>query len=584
MGSIPRVDSSPLFVENTIGQDFGSEMTQRMEDDPGKPRPDRRGVRILHDPLRNKGTAFTDEEREALGLRGLLPPRVSTQAEQVVRALENFRCKTSSVEKYIFLCALQDRNERLFYRVVLENLEEMVPVIYTPTVGEACRQFAHIFRRPRGLYVSANDRGRVRELLENWYTREVDVIVVTDGQRILGLGDLGANGMGIPIGKLSLYTVCAGIDPSRCLPVMLDVGTDNPQLLEDPLYLGLPQPRLARADYDALVAEFIDAAQDAFPSALIQFEDFGRTNALRLLETYRDEVFCFNDDIQGTGAVAVAGLMAARRVTGRSLRDERLLFVGAGSAATGIAELLVYLLENAGLTESEARDRCWMLDSRGLVVSSREDLEPHKRPYAKDHPFAKDTLEAVRSVRPTAVIGVSGQDGLFSSEVLRSTAEYNEHPIIFALSNPTSKAECTAEDAYRGTGGRALFASGSPFAPVEFGGRKFVPGQGNNAFIFPGVGLGVICSRARRVTDSMFGAAARTLANEVTESDISAGCLYPSISRIRDVSLSIALCVAETAYAEGLAGAPRPDDLLDHIRGRMFDPRYEAAKPPESPG
>jgi malate dehydrogenase (oxaloacetate-decarboxylating)(NADP+) len=528
----------------------------------------------LHDPRLNKGTAFTEAERDGLGLRGLLPPRVLTLAEQEERILHNFRQKTSALEQYLYLTGLQDRNEVLFYYTLTRHLELMLPVIYTPTVGEACRQFGALFRRPRGLYVSADDRGRVRQILENWPESRVRVIVVTDGERILGLGDVGANGMGIPIGKLSLYTACAGIDPDWCLPITLDVGTDNEELRHDPLYIGRPQARLRGEAYLALLDEFVAAVDDAFPGVLLQFEDFATEHALGLLDRYRDRLCTFNDDIQGTAAVALAGLYSASRVTGVPLREQRLLFLGAGSAATGIADLAVGAMRHGGLSEAEARGRCWFMDSRELVVSGREDLSAHKRRYAQEHPRVASLPEAILAIRPTALLGVSTMGGAFTPEVLGAMAAVNSRPVIFALSNPTSRSECTAEEAYRHTAGRAVFASGSPFPPVTLEGRRFVPGQGNNAFIFPGVGLGVLVSGARRVTDDMFQTAARVLAETVSSAALDQGLLYPAIEDIRKVSRRIAAAVAELAWNAGLATEPRPGDLDRAVAAAMWEPRY----------
>lgn len=533
-----------------------------------------RGVDLLHDPARNKGTAFTEAERSALGLRGLLPPRIQSAADQVQRVLGNLHDKPSALEKYVFLMALADRNETLFYRLLVDHIEEMMPLVYTPTVGQACQRFGPIFRRPRGLFISANDRGRVAEVLQNWPTRNVRVIVVTDGERILGLGDLGASGMGIPIGKLELYTACAGIQPSLCLPVTLDVGTENPAMLDDPLYLGLPQRRLRGAEYDELVDEFVTAARELFPHVLIQFEDFANRNAFRLLERYHDRVCCFNDDIQGTAAVALAGIYSALRITGQSLADQRLLFFGAGEAGTGIGGLVASALEEEGLTPGEALRGCWFVDSQGLVVTSRTNLAAHKLPFAHEYEPLTDPLEIVRRLRPTALIGVSGHPGTFSPAILEAMAEINERPIVFALSNPTSMAECTAEEAYRCTAGRAIFASGSPFDPVTFEGKRCVPGQGNNAYIFPGVGLGVVASASRSVTDEMFRVAARTLAESVLQEDLDVGRIYPSLKRIRRVSHEIAVAVAETAWKRGLAGRERPDDVAAFVTSLMYEPDY----------
>jgi malate dehydrogenase (oxaloacetate-decarboxylating)(NADP+) len=533
-----------------------------------------RGVKILHDPVRNKGTAFTEAERDYLGLRGLLPPRVHSQAEQELRVLGNIREKPTDLERYLYLVALQDRNETLFYRVVQNNIEEIMPLIYTPTVGKACQEFQHIFRQSRGLYVSIQDRGRVRQLLENWPHSDARMIVVTDGERILGLGDLGADGMGIAIGKLALYTACAGIHPTQCIPVMLDVGTNNVALLNDPLYNGIERKRVRGEEYDALFAEFIAAANEVFPGVVIQLEDFGNTNAFRLLADYRDRCCLFDDDIQGTGAVTVAGIISAMRLTGGDLTKQKLLFLGAGEAGVGTADIFCEALIQAGVSPDEARRQSWLFDSTGLVVAERSGLAPHKLPYAHEHPPIEDFLEAIETLEPTAIIGLSGQPGLFTEDAIATMARLNEHPIVFALSNPTVNAECTAEQAYTWSDGRAIFASGSPFDPVEFGNRVFVPGQCNNAYIFPGVGLGVVVSQARAVTDEMFLAAARTLAGEVSEADLERGRLFPSLARIRQVSARIAERVAGIAYDRGLADSERPDDIPGAIREYMFQPVY----------
>ncbi len=533
-----------------------------------------RGVALLRNPVLNKGTAFTLREREKLGLRGLLPAFVSTQEDQVGRVLENFRRLDSDLSKYILLEALHDRNEALFFRVVADHPDEMMPIIYTPTVGLACQQFGHIYRRPRGLFITAADRGHIAEIMRNWPHLDAAMIVVTDGERILGLGDLGANGMGIPIGKLALYTACAGLHPDRCLPVMLDVGTNNQALLDDPLYIGLRQRRLTGAAMDEIVEEFMQAAEQVFPGIVVQFEDFANHNAFRLLKRYQDKSCCFNDDIQGTAAVTVAGILSAMRVTGGTLGQQRFLCLGAGEAAAGIAGLLTAAMMDEGMDEAAARARCWMFDSRGLVVASRSGLAEHKLPYAHEHAPVETFVEAVRALEPTAIIGVGAAAQAFTREVVETMAALNERPIVFALSNPTSKSECTAEQAYEWSGGRALFASGSPFAPVTSGGRHFVPRQGNNCYIFPGVGLGVVAVRASRVTDAMFMAAARTLAACVTEADLAQGSLYPPLTQVRDVSAQIAVAVAEIAVREGLTDAEPGEDLHATISAQVYDPSY----------
>ncbi len=539
-----------------------------------------RGVKLLHDPVRNKGTAFTEAERDTLGLRGLLPPAVLSQQLQVDRVMSGIRSKATDLDRYIAITSLQDRNETLFYRVLIDHLAELMPIVYTPTVGQACQEYAHIFRRPRGMFISANDRGRIAELLDHWPHRDVRIIVVTDGERILGLGDLGASGMGIPVGKLALYTGCAGIHPTQCLPVTLDVGTENETLLEDPLYIGLAQRRLRGTDYDELVEEFITAASAKFPDAVIQLEDFATRNAFRLLDEYRNRVCTFDDDIQGTAAVALAGLYSAQRITGGTLRDGQFLFFGAGEAGIGIGSLLVAALQDEGLSEEEAVHRCWFLDSRGLVVLSRTDLAPHKQRFAHDHEHIATLAEAVDTLRPTALIGAAGVPAVFTQNVIQRMAAINDRPIVFALSNPTSKSECTAEQAYHWSDGRAVFASGSPFDPVEYQGKRLVPGQGNNVYVFPGVGLGAIVSRARHVTDEMFFVASRILANEVSEDDIAMGRIFPPLESVRDVSAAIAAGVAEVAVKRGLARETNGDRFTrDAIRAAMFEPDYSELAP-----
>lgn len=533
-----------------------------------------RGVGLLNDPWYNKGSAFSEDERDACGLRGLLPPRVFTQEEQLARNLKNLRSLPSPLDRYISLADLQYRNTTLFYRLLADHLEEFMPVVYTPTVGQACQNYGRLFRHPHGLFVTAEDKGRVSKVLANWPARNVKVIVVTDGERILGLGDLGAYGMGIPVGKLALYTVCAGIHPEHCLPVTLDVGTDNAELLSDPLYLGLNQRRLRGPAYDALVEEFVAAANARWPGVLIQWEDFGTHNAFRLLEHYRDRCCSFNDDIEGTASVALAGLYSALRITGASLADQRILFLGAGEAGIGIGSLVTAALVAQGLPVEEARSRCWFFDSRGLVVHKRHDLSEHKRAFAHHRAPETDFLEAIRKLKPTAIIGVAAQPGRFDRAVLEAMAEINKQPIVFALSNPTSKAECTAREAYQWTGGRAIYASGSPFDPVTIEGRTYRPGQGNNAYIFPGVGLAVVACGLKRVTEEMFAAAAHALAERVDEANLAEGLVYPPLSSIRAVSAHIAAAVAEVAYKRGLARLARPADLAAHLKAAMYDPVY----------
>jgi malate dehydrogenase (oxaloacetate-decarboxylating)(NADP+) len=532
------------------------------------------GRALLYNPALNKGMAFTQEERDVLGLRGLLPPRITSQQEQVSRVIKNVRSKKSNLEKYNTLIALKGRNETLFYRVLVDYLEEIMPMVYTPTIGLACQQYGHIFGRSHGMYISNQDRGRVRSVLANWPQDDVRVIVVTDGERILGLGDLGAHGMGIPVGKLSLYTACAGIRPTQCLPITLDVGTNNHGLLADPLYLGLPHERIRGEEYDSFVDEFITAARDRYPNVLIQLEDFGNANAFCLLKRYKDKICLFNDDIQGTAAVALAGLYSALRITGGKLADQTVVLFGAGEAAMGISDLIVHAMMAEGLSEVDARNRCWLIDSKGLIVKGRNDLTEHKQVYAHEHTELPDLLSVVRELHPTAIIGAAGQTGAFTKEVLETFASYQEHPIVFALSNPTSQSECTAEEAYAYTQGRAIFASGSPFPDVKIGDRTISPGQANNAYIFPAVGLGIIASGAMRVTQEMFFAAAQTLANEVTAEHLAMGRVYPPLGRMRVVAAKIAEAVARVAFQRGLATVEEPSDIYAWIRAQMYEPTY----------
>ena len=534
-----------------------------------------RGRTLLQDPVFNKGTVFSEAERDIFGLRGLLPPRIFSPEERTLHIINNVRRKTTDLEKYLYLAGLQNRNERLFYRVLMNNMQELMPVIYTPTVGQACQEYSKVFSEPLGIFITKNDRGKMKKILKNWPHKNVRVIVVTDGERILGLGDLGANGMGIPIGKLSLYTACAGIDPRFCLPVTIDVGTNNQELLIAPDYIGLPEPRLRGREYDLLINEFMAAASKIFPGVMIQMEDFGNVNAFRLLEKYRDAYCMFNDDIQGTASVALAGLYSALRITGGKLSKQRLLFLGAGEAAIGIGNLVSSAMMEEGLSLAEAHLNCWFVDSKSLVVKSRSDLAEHKRPYAHDYPFQKDLLSAVEAIKPTAIIGVSGQPQTFTPEIIKAMGRLNDRPIIFALSNPTSKAECAADEAYHYTEGRAIFASGSPFPEVKIDGKTFVPGQANNAYIFPGVGLGVIAAEASRVTDEMFTAAAKSLVEQVTAEDLKKGCLFPSLTRIREVSANIALAVAKVVFKRNLTTMMEPTDLAGHIKSIMYEPDFQ---------
>lgn len=531
------------------------------------------GVELLHNAAHNKSTAFTEQERDQYGLRGLLPPAVGTMKTQIQRVLANMRRKESDIEKYIFLSMLQDRNERLFFRLIMDNFQELLPIVYTPTVGQACREFASIFRTEKGFYVTARDRGKIRKILDNWPNRDVRIIVITDGGRILGLGDLGANGMGIPLGKLGLYCACAGISPDQTLPVMFDVGTNNEELIEDPIYLGLRQPRLQGDEYFSLMDEFIEAAQDAFPGVLIQFEDFTADNAFTHLNAYREKALCFNDDIQGTASVVLAGIYASTRFSGVDFRDLKFLFLGAGSAATGMGNLIVEALIESGLDEAEAVQRLWFFNRQGLIRKGLPSLPDYIQRYAHDVEEC-ELLEAIDIHRPDILIGATGTPATFTQELVRKMASIKSKPGIFALSNPTSRAECTAEEAYQWTDGRAVFASGSPFDDINYDGRLIRPGQGNNAYIFPGVGLGAIVCKARLIPDEMFLVAAKVLAESLTDEDIEHSSVYPRVEKIRRVSLNIATAVATYAWDNDISQLPRPDNIESHIEEFMYDPTY----------
>ena len=533
------------------------------------------GHKFLRNPLLNRGSAYTEEDRCKNGLRGLLPARVETLDEQAKRAITVMRRFPTGLQRYIYLDALHNTNETLFFKVVSEHIEEVMPIIYTPTVGEACQEFSHIFMQTRGLYVTINDKGRIAELLNNVEQDDVEVIVVTDGQRILGLGDQGVNGMGIPIGKLALYTACAGVAPEKTLPVTIDVGTNNPAYLADPMYLGLRHERVCGAAYDELIDEFMLACRKRWPNVLIQFEDFGNANAFRLLDRWKDKSLCFNDDIQGTACVALTGFYSALRVTGGKLADQRVLFLGAGEAATGIANLIAAAIsDETGISIEQARKSCFLFDSKGLVTASRTGLTAHKKEFAHEAEPAESFLQAIQQLRPTAIVGVAALPNAFDSMVIGEMSAINERPIIFALSNPTSKAECTAEMAYQFSEGRALFASGSPFETVEYMGKTFVPRQGNNAYVFPALGRAATFVKAKTMPTGMFLAASRKLAELVTQEDLERGSLYPSLTEIRSISEAISVAVAEWAYANGLATTEKPENLEAAVKACMYTPHY----------
>jgi malate dehydrogenase (oxaloacetate-decarboxylating) len=552
-----------------------------------------RGTRLLRHPMYTKGTAFSQDERRAFGLDGLLPGAVSTMDQQVRRVYANITRKGDPLEKYIGLAALQDRNEHLFYRILSDHIEEFLPIVYTPTVGRACQEFSHIFRRARGLWITPGHRGRIDEVLGNAPFADVRLIVVTDNERILGLGDQGAGGMGIPIGKLALYTAGAGIHPSQTLPISLDVGTDKEELLADDLYLGWRMPRLRGDDYDSLVEEFVRAVKRRFPKALLQWEDFKKVNAFRLLDRYRKVITCFNDDIQGTAAVATAGMMAGCRATGIPLADQRVVILGAGAAGIGIARLLRDTFQREGLEGEDLIRAVANLDSNGLLVDDEEIRDVHKRDFAWPAALAekiglpkgsrRDLLSVVKAMKPSMLIGTSGEPGTFTEAIVREMGRHVERPVIFPMSNPTSKSEAKPVDIVAWTDGRALIATGSPFDPVLHAGRTITIGQGNNVFIFPGVGLGALVAEAREVTDGMFAVAARALAGEVRASDLASGSLFPSTQEIRRVSARIAQAVVAEARDSGVGRAIPDEDIPKAVAAAMWNPAYLPMVPVSTP-
>lgn len=544
------------------------------------------GPDLLIDPLLNKGTAWPREERVALGIEGLLPPKVSTVEQQLERVYENYSRQPDDLARYLYLVSLQDRNETLFYRLLLEHVEEMTPIVYTPTVGEACQKFSHIYRRARGLYITQEHRASMRDVLRNAPYEGVGVIVATDNEGILGIGDQGAGGMGIPIGKLTLYTLGAGIHPARCLPVCLDVGTGNAALRQDPLYLGVDRPRLRGDAYFEMLDAFVEAVTEVFPDVLLQWEDFSRQTAFSVLDRYRDRVCSFNDDIQGTGAVAFAGVLGVVEATGVPLRDQRFCVYGAGAGGGGVIGVLLAGLRESGLSPSEARERLVAVDSQGVILDGREHLAPYKKTFARQADLVAgwkleqegrvSLMDAVRNFEPTVLIGTSGQPGSFTEAIVREMASHVERPAIFAMSNPTSKSELVPADAIAWTNGRALVATGSPFQPVRHEGKVFPIGQGNNAFCFPGIGLGVVASRARQVTDGMLLAAARAVADKVPAATLQAGGLYPSIEILREASLAVARAVGETAITEAVVAdeSLTAENLAAKLEREMWYPSY----------
>ncbi|KAF4734497.1 Malic enzyme [Perkinsus olseni] len=534
-----------------------------------------RGLHLMRNPVYNKAEAFTEAEREELGLIGLLPPKILNIEVQVQRCVQQLRTKDTDIGRYIYLEGVHNRNETLYFRLLLDNITDLMPIVYTPSVGQACKDFDRIFRGSRGIYFNLSEKGNFKQVVWNSNVRDADIIVVTDGSRILGLGDLGTNGMGIPIGKLSLYVACAGINPGRTVPVTIDVGTNNPDLLNDDMYLGERHKRIDGEEYYAVVDEFVDAVRSRWPNVLIQFEDFTNDHAFPLLERYRNQVLCFNDDIQGTGAVALAGVLTAMRAKNEALADQRIVFFGAGSAAVGVADCIVAAMVHQGLTVEEARRRFWLVDSRGLVTSKRDgELQEHKVRFCRDDEPLNSLLEVVQVVKPTMLLGLSGQYGSFTEDIIKEMHAHCPAPVIFALSNPTPKAEATPEQLYTWTDGEAWVATGSPFKPVSYNGKMYTPGQGNNMYIFPGVGLAAIVGKFKTIPDSMFYLAAKTLSEKVTEEDLASGLLYPQIKRIRELSYAIAVACVKEALDCGIAQISRPDDLEQLVRDAMWQPQY----------
>jgi malate dehydrogenase (oxaloacetate-decarboxylating)(NADP+) len=532
------------------------------------------GISLLEDPILNKGTAFTQSEREQFGLLGLLPDAVEDIDRQVVRILGHLAEKPTDLERYIYLIGLADRNQTLFFKVVMSDPMRFVPILYDPTVAEACLKFGNIFRRARGLYISIHHKGRIAEVLRNWPTRDIRILCVSTGGRILGLGDIGANGMGIPIGKLQLYTACAGVPPTCLLPVLFDIGTTNSVLRADPLYLGVRQLPPSEEELDALVEEFVQAVQEVFPGCCIHFEDWKGTDAIRLLARYRDKVLCYNDDIQGTASVALAGLTTALQILESKLTDQRILFLGAGSAGIGIANLLVTAMEQQGLSKDDATARISLFDINGLIEPSRTDLSPSQKVYAHKGTPSKDLVKTIEAVKPTILVGVSTTGGAFNQRVVEAMSRLNERPIIFPLSNPTEKTECTPEQAYTWSKGKALYAAGVQFPDVTLNGRTFHPGQANNFYIYPAVGLAIYATHPKRITDEVFIAAAQASADQVTDAQRAIGMLFPSQADIFGVEITTATRVAEFIFDQGLATVERPADIRAWIENQVYRPHY----------
>ncbi|MEY2605883.1 MAG: hypothetical protein QOH31_3699 [Verrucomicrobiota bacterium] len=534
----------------------------------------KRGIELLHDPSLNKSTAFSEKEKQALGLVALVPDVTETEELQLQRVMLQLSKKDTDLERYIYLNNLLDHNETLFYRTVMSDPARFLPIVYDPTIGEACLKFGHIYRQPRGMYLSITRRGKVKEILKNWPQKDVRFICVTDGGRILGLGDLGANGAGIPIGKLQLYTACAGVPPQYLLPMYLDAGTNNEQYLHDPLYLGMRKTRPATADLYSFVDEFVEAVQDVFPKCCIHFEDWTGSDAVHLLKRYRDTYCVYNDDVQGTAGITLAGMINAAKIKGTKLKDEKYLFLGAGSAGIGLADLLCSALVAQGMSLKEAQSRVYMFDINGLLEASRTDLLDFQKPYAHHHAPTRDFVGAMESIKPTTIIGVSTIGGAFNQKVIETMARINERPVILALSNPTEHAECTAEQAYTWSKGKAIYAAGVQFAPVQYNGQTFLPGQANNFYIFPAVGMAIFATQAKRVTDEMFIEAGQAVADQVPAELLKQGLLYPLQSNILEAEIQTAARVAKLVFDSGLATVPRPTDMVAFIRRQVYKPEY----------
>jgi malate dehydrogenase (oxaloacetate-decarboxylating)(NADP+) len=536
----------------------------------------KRGIELLQDPSLNKSTAYTETERQALGLVGLVPDAIESEDLQLRRVMQQLGQKNTDLDRYIYLMNLLDRDETLFYRTIMSDPARFLPIVYDPTIGEACLKFGHIFRGTRGMYLSIERRGQLKEILRNWPVKDVRVICVTDGGRILGLGDLGANGMGIPIGKLQLYTAAAGVPPKGLLPIYLDAGTNNEQYLHDPLYLGLRKTRPSTEELYSFVDEFVKAVQEVFPKCCIHFEDWTGVDAVHLLERYRDKVSCYNDDVQGTAGITLAGMINATKLKGTQLKDEKYLFLGAGSAAIGLANLLCTALVEQGMSLEEARSRVYMFDINGLLEPTRTDLVDFQKPYSHPHQPTKDFLAAIKSIKPTTIIGVSTVGGAFTQQVVETMSQINDRPVILALSNPTEHAECTPEQAYTWSKGKAIYAAGVQFPPVHLNGQTFLPGQANNFYIFPAIGLAIYATQAKRVPDEMFIEAAVAVADQVPSDLLKQGCLYPLQSNILETEIQTAIRVAKMVFDRGLARVDRPADIDTFIRSQVYKPEYKA--------